>query len=339
MSTNWKLFWKAVDRIGERGAPRCEWRWALGDEFAQFEPLLKAGRTLADSIHDPDDATQALEIFEGSEGNFEAHSTEIPPHRGPLILPRSELVMLTVNVPALAKALAPELGFVPGEFRSRGHSGLNELGVCSVAGKAPQPVFLLLPNGGRRSTLLAETITHLRDGIVLLPSTRFIDERIRDAAAQRGIILRAFDQDSARVLSHIQPPSSAGGIKPVFLPSPGWTWDMLELDFSHEQFVATIAGQIIKGRWSQHGVRVLHNGKPTDFIQLLIRLAHREIIRQSRHDPSLRKRISRFRETLRTLFPLEGEPIKNGAAAFRICTKLAERTRRKILAPDSAARR
>lgn len=325
MSTNWKLFWKAVDRFGERGAPRCEWRWALGDEFAQFEPLLKAGRTLADSIHDPDDATQALEIFEGSEGNFEAHSTEIPPHRGLLTMPRSELVMLTVNVPPLTKALAPELGFVPGEFRSRGHAGLHELGVCSVAGKAPRPVFLLLPNGGHRSTQLVETIINLRGGIVLLPSAGSIDERIRNAAAQREIIVRALDQDATRILSHIQSPSSAGSIKPVFLPSPGWTWDMLELDFSHEQFVATIAGQIFKGRWSQHGVRVLHNGRPTDFIKLLIRLAHRETIRQSRHDPSLRKRISRFREALRALFPLEGEPIKNGKAAFRLSTQLAKR--------------
>lgn len=330
---NWKAFWRAVDAFGERGAPRCEWRWALGNEFASFEPMLRAGRSLAGSLHDPEDLTQAMEIFESSEDCFEAHSTAIPPHREPMLVPRSELVMLTVNASAVAKTLAPELGFVAGEFRSRGFGALFQMGVCSVAGLAPLPVFLFL--GGKRPRVveLTETLLQLPDSIVLMPSLRGVDETTRSLAAQRAVILRTLDTEPDRVLSGIQPGAVAlpkGAIKPVFLPQPGWTWDMLELDFSHERFVAAIGNQRFEGRWTQHGVRVLHNGQATDFVELLIQLARRERLDQSRHAPAQRKRVSRFRETLRQLFQLEGEPIRNGVAAFRVSTRLARRTERAV---------
>ena len=326
---NWRTFWQAVDRFGERGAPRCEWRWALGDEFGSFEPLLKAGRTLAESIHDPDDSTQAMNTFEEDNGCFEAHSTEIPPHRAPLLLPRSELVMLTLNVPGVAASLASEIGLVPGEFRSRGPAGLHEMGVISLANQAPQPVFLLLPGRSPRALQIVEALTALREAVLLLPGSSAQDEAVHRLAAEHSVTVRSLELEPTRVLAAIKPGAS-GGIKPVLLPRPGWTWTMLDLDFSVERFVATIDGQRFEGRWVQHGVRVLHNGQLTDFIELLVRIARRERLEQSRHAPACRKQVSRFRETLRRLFPLEGEPMHNGIAAFRVSSKVARPARSSI---------
>jgi len=326
---NWRAFWKAVDRFGESGAPRCEWRWALGDEFARCEPLLKAhGRTLADLIHDPDDPTQAMEVVENRRGGYDAHSTEIPPHRPPIVLAREDLITLTLNAPAVSRALAPEMGLAPGGFRSRCPAGLDEMGVYSLPGKPVLPVFLLLPNGASRAAHLREALRKLQESILLVTSRRGMDEAALTLARGRNVVIRSLDQEPARVLAGILPGAPAAGksgIKPAFAPRPGWTWEMLELDFSHERFVATIAGEQFKGRWEQQGVRVLHDRMPTDFIKVLGQLARRERLEQSRKDAAGRKRVSRFREALRALFPLVGEPIRNGAARFRVWTRSATR--------------
>lgn len=331
---NWRTFWKAVDRFGDLGAPRCEWRWALGDEFAGFEPLLKAhGRTLAGSIHDPDDPSQPMEIFEHSDARYDAQSIEIPPHRKPLVLSRAELVMLIINVPAAAKALAPEMGLAPGQYHSRCPAGLHEMGMYSLPGRQAQPVLLLLPNGGHRGAQLREALRNVEESILLVTSRRGLDETAIHLARECNVVVRSLDCDPGHLLAGISPSATAAnGIKPVFSPQPGWTWKMLEIDFSHERFVATIAGQKTEGRWGHHGVRTLHNGQFTDFLNLLIQLARHEPIKQGRSAATIRKRVSRFRETLRALFPLSGEPIAAGVATFAVSSSL---TSRKVAAHSS----
>jgi hypothetical protein len=54
----------------------------------------------------------------------------------------------------------------------------------------------------------------------------------------------------------------------------------------------------------------------------------KERLDQSRKDASQRKRISRFREALRQLLPLEGEPICDGRAQFHVASLIAERAAR-----------
>lgn len=55
---------------------------------------------------------------------------------------------------------------------------------------------------------------------------------------------------------------------------------------------------------------------PTNFVALLIQITRREQLDQSRHAPSRRKQVSRFRETVRRMLPLEGEPIRSGVRGF-----------------------
>lgn len=255
---------------------------------------------------------------------------EIPAHRRPFIVPRSELVMLTVDVPEVARAFAPEIGMVPGEFRSRGHGGLHEMGVISLASHAPAPVYLLLPSNRPRTLQAIETVSKLTDSVVLIPGYADEDETLRRLASERGVSIRSLQIQTSRVLVGVMPGASKGSTH-VFPPSPGWTWEMLNLDFSHERFVATIAGQRFEGRWSQHGVSVIHNGQRAGFIEMLLQLADGESLEQKRSDPAQRQRVSRFRATLRRLFPLEGEPVRGGVAAFRVSSKSGKRTAQRVL--------
>lgn len=98
---------------------------------------------------------------------------------------------------------------------------------------------------------------------------------------------------------------------------------MLELEFSVQRFVANIGGERFEGRWAKHRVRTLHRGEFTDFTNLLVQIARRERLEQTRKNFLMRKRVSRFRETLRALFPIEGEPICGGKAKFRVWSKVA----------------
>lgn len=154
-----------------------------------------------------------------------------------------------------------------------------------------------------------------------------MDEIGMDLARDRSVVIRSLDQEPGRVLAGILPISQGAGsrgIKAVFSPQPGWSWKMLELDFSIDRFEATIAGRRFEGRCSQQGVRTMHNGQFADFTKLLVSLARKDRLGQRREVPAQRKRISRFRETLRALFPLEGEPVRRGLGQFRIWNKLAE---------------
>jgi hypothetical protein len=139
----WPRFWVALGTVGEAGAPRCEWQRLLDDSFGAFAAFLQAGKNLALTVRDPDTPTRVLDLHERPDGNFEAHSQQIPAHRPPLVLSRTEIVILAPKLAALAGHLAGQIGFVSGNYGPTRIGNFHELGLLTPPPASAPPCFLL----------------------------------------------------------------------------------------------------------------------------------------------------------------------------------------------------
>lgn len=321
---NWPLFWKTIDRFGEKGAPRCVWRGVLGDHLAMCEPLLRARRDLALSIPDPDREGLVLEVFPDG-GRFIACSSEIPAHRTPLALERNDVVTLAPNLERVIQAMAGEIGFSPGSFRSRGANGLHELGVLPQPKGQPVPLFLLIPRPWCRAVQIRQAVLEVEECVLMIPSLRAVDGQTRFIATQRGVQLRGLEVTGPRVSLAVarKPRRSVLKTSPVFQPRAGWTWPMLTLNFSTQRFAATIQADEFAATWKEHGV----GDDAHEFFTLLGLFARGQRVRSRKGDDAVRQRLTRFRAKMRRLFPMDGDPLQRFSdgwgAAFLVQTNEA----------------
>jgi len=306
-----RSFWTALNRIGESGAPRMEWRRILGADFDLASGLLH-GTDIAVVIPDPGTEARFLEIDENDDGSFLALSMEFPPHRNALRLPRRDVVILIPNIAAISAFLAEKLGFNAGSHGQTRVQNLWELGTYIDGRKQPQPVFLFLPSLRPRSIALKDALLSVEKAIVLLPCIELVTSDLLALAGRREIIIGPLAELRRIEDLSIAPPSkvarSKRSLRALITPRNGWVWKDLRLSFDNTHLRATIHDHQVRVAWRDLRIKPLSKGKFVGPMATLSRLAAGTHMKQGRRFEKERQELSKLRKLLRALFPLPGKP-------------------------------
>ncbi len=313
-----KKFWQIIDLLGEEGAPRLTWRSELGDDFPKFEGFLRP-RQVVDSMLDPEVHGQILDLEEREDGDFDAFSREIPSHRRPLRIKRSDAVRLVADITALATHIAPRHGFSPQQSRPTRIGNFHELGALNLPRQQPRPVFLFLPSARPRPLALKESLLTVESGVVLLPTAVGMAFELRQIASARDTEIRILDTEKELSLA----PPARGKIRkparpPLINPPAGSKWKHLMLIFEADGIRARLRGQERFATWKELGFKAFARGKLQGPLKILSTLAGGRHILQRRSNENERQQISRARKILCKLFPIEGDPFHKFSDGYGI---------------------
>lgn len=313
-----KKFWQTLDLLCEEGAPRLTWKSELGDDFPKFEGFLRP-RQVVDSMLDPEVPGQILDLEEREDGDFDAFSREIPAHRRPLRIARPDAVRLIPDIAAIAKHIAPTLGFGAQNARPTQIGNFHELGALNLPRQQPRPVFLFLPSARPRPLALKESLLAIESAVVLLPTAVGMAFELRQVASAREIEIRILATDKELSLA---PPVRGTARKParppLITPPPGSEWKHLTLVFEADGTRARLRGQERFATWKELGFKAFARGKLQGPLKILSTLAGGRHILQRRSNENERKQISRARKILCDLFPLPGDPFHKFSDGYGI---------------------
>lgn len=316
-------FWQVIDRIGTSGAALCVWRLELGDEIESALRYLQTMPDLIDAIPDPDDRRRRLRIFPNDDETCIAESDDFPAHRAPLTLPAREVARHVPNWEALRPALATELGFVGGTFKTQSDPNTQQLGIVQPPRSATLPVYLHLPGGAFTDySRFFEAVQTLPACMLLVPTARWLDGEINRLAARHEIRLeplaerfigRAKEQASILTITSVQPAQKQAArkakLKAILNVRPDWSWEGVKIRL-------TASGTLIASHGNERNEhRFVRNPQSGNFPQLfraMLELSHRghwKNPHSSDRDYEARSRsFTRLREQLRMLIPIPGEP-------------------------------
>jgi hypothetical protein len=316
-------FWQAIDRIGTTGAALRVWRMELGDEIESALPYLRAMPDLAEVIPDPDDRRHRLRVYPIDDETCIAESDEFPAHRAPLTLPAPEVTHFVPNWEALRPALATELGFVGGTFKTQSDPNTQQLGIVQPPRSATLPVYLHLPGGAFTDySRFVEAVQTLPACMLLVPTARWLDgeinrlasrhairleplaERFVGRANERASILTITSDSSAQI-----PASRKAKLSAILNVQPDWSWERVKIRL-------TASGTLIASYGDERNEhRFVRNPQSGSFPQLfraILELSHRGNWKNPHSsDPDYEAKsraFSRLREQLRMLIPIPAEP-------------------------------
>ncbi len=316
-------FWQAIDRIGTSGAALCVWRLELGDEIESARPYLETMPDLIDVIPDPDDPRRRLRIYPSDDETCIAESDDFPAHRTPLTLPLREIARHAPNWGALRPALATELGFVGGRFKTQSAPNTQQLGIVQPPRSATLPVYLHLPGGAFTDySRFVEAVQTLPACMLLVPTARWLDGEINRLAARHEIRLeplaerfigRAKEQASILTITSVQPAQKSASrkakLKAILNVRPDWSWEGVKIRL-------TASGTLIASHGNERNEhRFVRNPQSGNFPQLfraMLELSHRGNWKNphsgDRDYEAKSRSFTRLREQLRMLIPIPGEP-------------------------------
>jgi len=317
-------YWQAIDRIGTSGAALCVWRLELDAEVESALPFLKPLPGWIDVIPDPDDRRRRLRVYPKDDVTCIAESDAFPAHRTPLTLPVGEVVRHGPNWATLRPALAGELGFVAGTFKTQTDPNTQQLGIVQPPRSATLPVYLHLPVGALTDyARFIEAVQTLPTCVLFVPTARWLDGEINRLAARHEIRLEplaerftavggerstvlaiASNAPTAKKTSARQPKLSA-----ILNVQPDWSWE-------HVQIRLTASGTLIASygdaKNEHRFLRNPHTDKFPQFFSLMLELSHHGHWKNPHSNDSDFERRSRaftrLREQLRMLIPIPAEP-------------------------------
>lgn len=316
-------FWQAIDRIGTSGAALCVWRLELGDDLDSALPYLRPLSDMAEIIPDPDDRRHRLRVYPSNDETCIAESDDFPAHRAPLTLPLGEVARHVPDWAALRPALAAELGFVAGTFKTQSDPSTQQLGIVQPTRSATLPVYLHLPAGAFTDySRFVEAVQTLPACMLLVPTARWLDGEINRLASRYEIRLeplaerfigRAEKQASILTITSApsaqKPASRKAKLSAILNVQPGWTWERVTIRL-------TASGTLIASHGNEKNEhRFVRNPQSGNFPQLfraMLELSHHghwKNPHSSDLDYEAKSRsFSRLREQLRMLIPIPAEP-------------------------------
>jgi hypothetical protein len=279
-------FWQAIERIGTTGAALSVWRMELGDEIESALPYLRTMPDHADVIPDPDDRRHRLRVYPIDDETCIADSDDFPAHRPPLTLPVREAARHVPNWESLRPALATELGFVGGTFKTQSDPNTQQLGIVQPPRSATLPVYLHLPGGAFTDySRFVEAVQTLPACMLLVPTARWLDGEINRLASRHEIRLeplaerfigRANDQASILTItsgsSARKPASRKTKLGAILNVQPDWTWEQVKIRL-------TASGTLIASHGDERNehrfVRDPQSGSFPQLFRAMLELSHR----------------------------------------------------------------
>ena len=307
-------FWQWLDQLGRLGTVRASWHAALGDEFADCQPLLRASDVVF-SIEDPEWPGQILELEPQEDGSFLGFSQEIPSHRRPLAFKRGECVRLVPNLKGIAGFLGRKLGFTPADQPKWGQGAVHEIGSFDVKPGDPRPVHLFVPNLNPREASIKAAICDVESSILLLPTRAGFTQDVNTLAAKFAV--RIIVLNSARGLEKLSIAPARSKIRgtkkktvpPMFTPKAGWGWTDLVLSIERDGLRCRIHGDERIQPWDVMDIRLRHGRHPTRILRILGDLGMGKRLTQRRSDVNDRRAISDVRKFLKTyVMPMADDP-------------------------------
>ena len=307
-------FWQWLDQLGRLGAVRASWHAALGDEFAECQPLLRAS-DVAFSIEDPEWPGQILDLEPQEDGSFLGFSQEIPSHRRPLAFKREDCVRLVPNLKGIAEFLGRKLAFTPADQPKWSQGTVHEIGSFDAQPGDPRPVHLFIPNLNPREASIKAAICDVESSILLLPTRAGFTQDVSTLAAKFDVRIIVLNSPKGLEKLSIAPArSKIRGTKkktvpPMFTPKAGWGWTDLVLSIERDGLRCRIHGDERIQPWDVMDIRLRHGRHPTRILQILGDLGMGKRLTQRRSDVNDRRAISDVRKFLKTyVMPLADDP-------------------------------
>lgn len=317
-------FWRAVDRIGTSGAALCVWRLELDAEVESALPFLKPLPGWIDVIPDPDDRRRRLRVYPNDDATCIAESDAFPAHRTPLTLPVGEVVRHGPNWATLRPALAGELGFVAGTFKTQTDTNTQQLGIVQPPRSATLPVYLHLPVGALTDyARFIEAVQTLPACVLFVPSARWLDGEINRLAARHEIRVEPLAErfasagrERSTILAIASNASTAkkapvrqSKLSAILSVQPDWSWERVRIRLTASgTLIATYGDAKNEHRF----LRNPHTDKFPQFFRSMLELSHHGHWKNPHsNDPDYEKRsraFSRLRDQLRLLIPIPAEP-------------------------------
>ncbi len=327
-ATPWPMtasFWKAIEARGASGAAASDWKFLLGDDFADCARLLRPTGRTAGLITDRTSGRR-LSLVPGFESEFDALDWDDPGFP-PVPCTAEEAEELAPRWRAVAAALARPLGFNHGIWETKGH--VRRIGSSQDPFGHVSPVLLFMPPGGLGDYHLIIRELSLRSAsTVLFPTSRWFTAEIEALRAREG---HAF-VDLASRLAEIRrsphdtlplPPirshtkSRRSGPKAVLQGNSHLTWGHVALEVASGRTIyLTAPGQPTKCH------RFPSSSKLDEYhsIGILMRLAvHGEWRNPPKVSPDydrVSKAFKRLDHTLCSLVPIPGEPFRRVGGAY-----------------------
>ena len=317
-------FWQAIDRIGTSGAALCVWRLELNAEVECALPFLKPLPGWIDVIPDPTDRRRRLCVYPNDDATCIAESDAFPAHRTPLILPIGEVVRHGPNWATLRPALAGELGFVAGTFKTQTDPNTQQLGIVQPPRSATLPVYLHLPVGALTDyARFIEAVQTLPACVLLVPTARWLDGEINRLAARHEIRLEPLAErfasdgkERSTILAIASNASTAkkapvrqSKLSAILNVQPDWSWERVQIRLTAS---GTLIASYGETKNEHRFLRNPHTDKFPQFFRLMLELSHHGQWKNPHSngpDYEARSRaFTRLRAQLRMLIPIPAEP-------------------------------
>lgn len=316
-------FWQAIDRIGTSGAALCVWRLELEGEIEAALPFLAPRPGWIDVIPDPNDRRRRLRVYPNDDATCIAESDEFPAHRAPLSLPVGEIVRHAPNIATLRPALAAELGFVAGTFKTQSDPNTQQLGIVQPPRAATLPVYLHLPVGALTDyARFIEAVQNLPACVLFVPTARWLDGEITRLAARHEIRIEPIaerfaaagrERSTVLTLASNAPMTKKAARQPrlsaILNVQPDWSWERVQIRLTAS---GTLIASYGDAKNEHRFVRDPHTDKFPQFFRLMLELSHSGHWNNPHSsDPNYEKRsraFNRLRDDLRKLIPIPAQP-------------------------------
>ena len=328
--------WHAIESVPDLAAVPAEWRSLLGSEYEPVRWLLLPTQRLAGSVKSPVPGRSCVHEIRRFKGEY---LSVCPDGCDTVTVPRDEIVVHKLDMPALCRQIAEALGLEAAAPEALPHlpkavnigayvpySG-QRFAACLAAVGEPQdmrravdvlsaegrPFILLALTRGAFDQACAEGVKRTQSCFVALAETLGLDGRGRLAMLDGRTPAGVFAEFLA---VHVPQPRADDGM--VFFPTPADArWEDVSIRFmAGDRHAVFVSVREVSGvfHYAQMGMANRKSAKPTKQWLLLEAFAegHGRIDWRNREaDRKNQKRKENLAADLKRFFRIEGDPFAN----------------------------